>query len=167
MTTLFCETHWDSPFVFTAFVALTEKGISFETKPLDLGAGQQRAPDFQQHSLTGRVPTLEHDGFWLSESTAIVEYLDEVVPPPAPRLLPADARNRARARQVLGCVRIWQRSAASGPRAAYFSSRSARRSARPRAPMRKSSCASRTSSCTAGRRCSSPFASPMRIWLSR
>ena len=105
MTTLFCETNWDSPFVFTAFVALTEKGLSFETKVLDLGAGQQRAPDFQQHSLTGRVPTLEHDGFWLSESTAIVEYLDEVVPPPAPRLLPADARNRARARQVLGWLR--------------------------------------------------------------
>jgi glutathione S-transferase len=105
MTILYCESHWDSPFVFTAFVALMEKGLPFQTKVLDLGAGQQKEAAFQELSLTARVPTIEHDGFWLSESTAIVEYLDEFMPPPAPRLLPADLNDRARARQLLGWLR--------------------------------------------------------------
>lgn len=103
MTTLYCETHWDSPFVFTAFVALTEKGLPFETRALALESGEHKTPEFRARSLTGRVPTLEHDGFWLSESTAIVEYLDEIAP--APRLLTADVRQRARARQIMAWLR--------------------------------------------------------------
>jgi glutathione S-transferase len=100
------EKHWDSPYVFTAFVALVEKGVPFEIRVLDLNAGDQRAPAYREASLTARVPSIEHGGFVLSESTAIVEYLDEVFPSPAfPRLLPEGIRERARARQIMAWLR--------------------------------------------------------------
>jgi glutathione S-transferase len=104
--TLFGERKLDSPFVFTAFVALAEKRVPFELKLLDLAAGEQRAAPFKERSLTARVPTLETGSFAVSESLAIVEYLEETLPPPAhPALMPSDAEARARVRQVLGWLR--------------------------------------------------------------
>src|SRR5574340_909747 len=106
LPTLYCEDLWDSPYVFTAFVALTAKGVRFHTIALALDKAEQRQPQYRDHSLTGKVPTLVDGDFWLSESTAIVEYLEERFPPPAhPRLLPADLRQRARARQVMSWLR--------------------------------------------------------------
>jgi len=106
MTTLYADHLWESPWVFTAFVALQEKRIPFVTQTMDLGRGDQRAPDYVHKTLTARVPTLEHEGFFLAESGAIVEYLEELFPPPAhPQLLPSARNDRARARQILGWLR--------------------------------------------------------------
>src|SRR5512135_1716605 len=103
---LYTENLWDSPYVFTSFVALTEKRLPFDTVPLALDKGEQRQAEYQQYSLTAKVPTLVDGDFWLSESSAIVEYLEERFPPPThSRLLPADIRERARARQVLAWLR--------------------------------------------------------------
>jgi glutathione S-transferase len=103
---LYGEKHWDSPYVFTAFVTLLEKGVPFEVRLLDLEAGDQRAAEYREASLTARVPCIDHNGFVLSESSAIVEYLDEAFPPPNfPRLLPEGVRERARARQIMGWIR--------------------------------------------------------------
>ena len=100
------DSHWDSPYVFSVFVALTEKRLPFTARPLDLDRGEQRGADYRRKSLTARVPAIEHEGFVLSESLAIVEYLDERFGPPAhPLLLPTGLRERARARQVLGWLR--------------------------------------------------------------
>jgi glutathione S-transferase len=104
--TLFGERQLDSPFVFTAFVALKEKGVPFGFRALELGRGEQREPSFVERSLTARVPTLSAGDFSLSESLAIVEYLEELLPPPGHgRLLPALREQRARARQVMGWLR--------------------------------------------------------------
>lgn len=103
---LFGERKCDSPFVFTAFVALGEKRVTFEFKVLDLAAGEQRTPEFASQSLTERVPTLEDAFFYVSESVAIVEYVEERWPPPEyPAVLPTSVQGRARARQVLGWLR--------------------------------------------------------------
>jgi glutathione S-transferase len=103
---LYAERFWYSPYGFTAYVALEEKGLPFETRVLDLDGGDQKKPEYRDRSLTARIPSIEHGGFSLSESTAIVEYLDEVFPTPRwPRLLPEDVRERARARQVMGWIR--------------------------------------------------------------
>jgi glutathione S-transferase len=105
--TLYGEPLWDSPYVFSTWIALTAKGVPFATKLLNLyGTRDTREPAYMERSITAKVPTIEHNGFWLSESAAIAEYLEEVFPPPGhPRLFPSDARNRARARQIMGWLR--------------------------------------------------------------
>ena len=101
---LHTDSLWISPWVFTAFVALKEKALEFEADPVALEAGEQNEPRFRDPSITARVPALEHDDFRVAESMAIVDYLDEAFPD-APRALPADIRERARARQVLSWLR--------------------------------------------------------------
>lgn len=104
--TLYSDRFWISPFVFTCYVALKEKGVPFEIAELGLDRKDHLRPDYRDRSLTGRVPAIDHDGFWLSESQAIVEYLDDAFAPPVhARVLPAEARQRARARQVLAWLR--------------------------------------------------------------
>lgn len=104
--TLYAETKWYSPYVFTAFTALKEKGLPFEVKELDLGKKEARAADYVGRSVTGKVPSIEHDGFWLAESVAIAEYLDDAFPAPKhARLFPSDPRERARARQLMLFIR--------------------------------------------------------------
>jgi glutathione S-transferase len=101
--TLFGEIYYFSPYVFSAFVALKEKGVPFETKLIDVYSAEQHRPEYQAQSITARVPALDHDGFRLAESSAIVEYVDEVFE--GPPLLPRDPRERARARQVMAWIR--------------------------------------------------------------
>jgi len=104
--TLFGEKNLDSPFVFTVFVALKEKRVPFTLRSLDLSRGEQREGPFVARSLTARVPTLTAGEFSLSESLAIVEYLDETLLAPLhPRVLPAGVEERGRARQLLGWLR--------------------------------------------------------------
>ncbi len=92
-----------SPFVFTVFVALEEKRLPFRLELVKLHQKESRRPEFKQRWPLGKVPALEHDGFQLSESLAIVEYLEDAFP--SPRLLPADVRERAVARMVLSWLR--------------------------------------------------------------
>lgn len=104
--TLSAEPLWDSPYVFSSFVALSEKGLPFDVKLVDLARGEQHDPGYARRSLTARVPSLEHDGFSLAESSAIAEYLEEAFPPPRfPALFPAGPRERARARQIMAWLR--------------------------------------------------------------
>ncbi|MGE0387149.1 MAG: glutathione transferase [Gammaproteobacteria bacterium] len=104
--TLHAEDLWISPYVFSSFVALREKGVPFAVETISLAGGDQHRPAYRDVSLTARVPALTHGGFHLCESSAIAEYLEEILPPPAhPALLPADPRSRARARQVMAWLR--------------------------------------------------------------
>jgi glutathione S-transferase len=100
------NTSWTSPYVLSVFVTLREKGMPFEMKDVDLHRGEQRAAAFATQSLTSRVPVLVDGDFALSESSAIVEYLEDAYPAPAhARVFPADPRARARARQIMAWVR--------------------------------------------------------------
>ncbi len=103
---LHVDARFMSPYAMSAYVALTEKGVPFELRQLDLRAADQRAPDYARDSLTCRVPMLSHGAFHLSESSAIAEYLDELLPAPGYRALyPGAGRERARARQVQAWLR--------------------------------------------------------------
>jgi glutathione S-transferase len=100
---LYADTRFTSPYAMSAFVALHEKSLPFELLTVDLEKGANRAPDFASTSLTQRVPTLVHEGFALSESSAITEYLDETFA--GTRLYPIKRRDRARARQIQAWLR--------------------------------------------------------------
>jgi glutathione S-transferase len=104
--TLYGEPFWFSPYVFSSFVALREKGVSFDVTEVALANREHLAPTYGDVSITARVPSLAHKGFSLAESSAIAEYLDEVLPPPRfPRLLPGGLQERARARQLMAWLR--------------------------------------------------------------
>jgi glutathione S-transferase len=100
---LYVDSQYASPWALAVFVGLREKGVRFELQALDLAAGDQRDSGFARQSLTQRVPTLVDGDFTLSESTAIVEYLDDTQDGPA--LLPREPRQRARARQLQAWLR--------------------------------------------------------------
>jgi glutathione S-transferase len=104
--TLYGNDVWTSPYVLSVLVALEEKRIPYDLELVALHRAEHGEPAFARLSLTARVPVLVDDDFALSESSAIVEYLeDRYSEPDHPRVLPADTRARARARQIMAWVR--------------------------------------------------------------
>jgi maleylacetoacetate isomerase len=82
-------------------IALHLKNLSFEYVPVHLvrDGGQQNQADYRRINPMGHVPALDHDGFLVAESVAIIQYLDDQFPA-TPRLFPKDARARARVLQI-------------------------------------------------------------------
>ena len=104
--TLYAETLWISPYVFSSMVALQEKHVQFDVVEVALADGQHLEPAYRDASITARVPAIDSDGFRLAESSAIAEYLEEVFAAPIhPHLFPTDTRARARARQLMAWMR--------------------------------------------------------------
>jgi glutathione S-transferase len=81
-----------SPFVRKVLVALAEKEVAFEHRPLRF---HDPDPDFQAASALGKIPAIEDEGFRLADSTAIIAYLDRKHPTPA--MIPSDPHDSARA----------------------------------------------------------------------
>jgi glutathione S-transferase len=67
-------------------IALAEKGLSYETIPVDLAAGENRRAEFLRLNPYGRVPVLVDEDVVIYDSTIINEYLDDEYP--TPPLLP-------------------------------------------------------------------------------
>ncbi len=89
---------------FRVRIALALKGLSYEYLPVHLARGDHKLPEYSGISADGLVPLLEVDGEHLSQSMAIIEYLDETHPQPP--LMPADALGRAKVRalaQMIAC----------------------------------------------------------------
>lgn len=104
--TLWSDANYFSPYVMSVYVALQEKGLPFTLKTIDLDRGEHQQASWQGYHLTRRVPVLEIDGFELSESSAITEYLEECFAPPEyERIYPHDRQKRARARQIQAWIR--------------------------------------------------------------
>lgn len=94
--------YWRSSSAWRVRIALAWKGLSYENIPVHLvrDGGEHTKPEHLQRNPLGQVPVLElDDGRRLSQSVAIVEYLDERFP--TPPLLPADAYDRAWTRQLV------------------------------------------------------------------
>lgn len=104
--TLYADQTWESPWAFHAMVALEELGVPYTLDPIRRPIAKDVGDKLREKALLGKVPCIAHGDFWLTESSAISEYLAELFAPPAhPRILPADAQQRARARQVMSWLR--------------------------------------------------------------
>ena len=86
-----------SPYGRAVLATLEEKGASYRLAPVAPGAFRSE-PHISRHPF-GKVPVLEHDGFMLYETQAILRYLDRILPQPP--LTPADPRVAARMDQLL------------------------------------------------------------------
>ena len=90
---------------FRVRIALQLKGLPYDYMPVHLVKGEHKAPDYAGRIGDALVPTLVTDGGTaLSQSMAIIEYLDETHP--TPPLLPATPLARARVRalaQMVAC----------------------------------------------------------------
>lgn len=106
--TLYSDSHFFSPYVMSVYVALKEKGVRFELEPVDLAESENQQEAYAELSLTRRVPTLLHENFSLSESSAITEYLDEVfAAPDFASLYPIDTQKELRrVKSKRGCAAI-------------------------------------------------------------
>ena len=82
---------------------LNAKDLPFQEKRLDLLAGDQLKPDYLKLNPNGVVPTLDHDGAIVVDSSVIIEYLDEIAPEPV-SLTPQAAVARAKMRTLLRFV---------------------------------------------------------------
>lgn len=91
-----------SPFGRAVFVALEEKGASYRLAAVV--PGTLRTPEHLARHPFGRIPVLDHTGFRLYETQAILRYLDRVLPTPA--LTPAHHQAAARMDQLMN-VNDW------------------------------------------------------------
>ena len=89
---------WRSQAMYRLRVAFKLKGLAYNEIPVNLDKGEQDAPEFRRISPMGSVPALIADGTALTQSLAILEWLEETHPEPP--LLPADPAGRARVRSI-------------------------------------------------------------------
>ena len=96
--------YWRSTASYRVRIALGLKGLDYAQANHDLRRGAQHAADFAALSPQGLVPALDTDGTVLTQSLAIIEWLDEQWP--TPPLLPGDPIGRAIVRamaQIVAC----------------------------------------------------------------
>jgi maleylacetoacetate isomerase len=99
--------YWRTSATYRVRVALALKGLQAEERFVNLDAGEQRSEEFLRINPLGAIPALiDHAAPAgtppLTQSLAILEYLDEVHPNPA--ILPQDAAGRARVRSLAGML---------------------------------------------------------------
>ncbi|MDR5651644.1 maleylacetoacetate isomerase [Ruixingdingia sedimenti] len=98
----FLYDYWRSSASYRVRIALNLKGIAHDSASVDLVRGDQRSPEHLDRNPQGFVPALRIDGLLLTQSLAIIDYLDETRPEPP--LLPPDATGRARVRALAHAV---------------------------------------------------------------
>lgn len=89
--------YWRSSAAYRLRIGLGLLGLPWTAIPVDLTSGAQRAAENLQRNPQGLVPTLDIDGLQLTQSLAILEYLDETR---AAGWLPTDPAGRARVRAL-------------------------------------------------------------------
>jgi maleylacetoacetate isomerase len=93
--------YWRSSSAYRVRIALALGGLAYERRQVNLLSGEQAAPENRARNPMGLVPTLEVDGLVLTQSLAIIEYLDETR---GLGLLPPDPAGRARVRAIAQAI---------------------------------------------------------------
>ncbi|WP_339932530.1 maleylacetoacetate isomerase [uncultured Brevundimonas sp.] len=94
--------YWRSGTAYRTRIALNLKGLTYGQVGVDLRQGDQKSAAYLKLNPQGLVPALEVDGLVLTQSPAILEWLEETRPEPP--LLPADTTGRARVRAMAALV---------------------------------------------------------------
>lgn len=95
--------YWRSSATYRVRIALALKGVDYEYSPVNLLQGEQHKPEYLARNPLGLVPALETgDGEIITQSLAIIEYLEETIP--APSLLPDTPLERSRARAIAATI---------------------------------------------------------------
>ncbi len=102
MSPLKLHSYFRSSASFRVRIALELKGLDYEYAAIHIARGDHKKPPYADLSADTLVPLLEVDGQKLSQSMAIIEYLDDLHPTPA--LLPADALGSAKVRALAQSV---------------------------------------------------------------
>jgi glutathione S-transferase len=89
-----------SPFAWRVWLALEHKGIPYDVHVVSFDKRETHSPEFLRMNPRGKVPVIVDGDFTLTESAAILEYLDERYPD-APRLFPTEIRARALVRRSI------------------------------------------------------------------
>ncbi|MGB6664786.1 MAG: maleylacetoacetate isomerase, partial [Methylocella sp.] len=91
--------YWRSSAAYRVRIALNLKRIAARQVSVRLQFGEQTSDEYRARNPAGLVPVWrEADGFMLSQSLAIIDYLDEIYPDPP--LLPDDPRQKAVCREI-------------------------------------------------------------------
>jgi maleylpyruvate isomerase len=90
--------YFRSTAAFRVRIALNLKGLSADRRYIHLRKGEQRSEAFRNVNPSGLVPVWSDGRLVLTQSLAIIEYLDELHPDPP--LLPGNAKDRARIREM-------------------------------------------------------------------
>ena len=100
--TMILHGYWRSGTSYRTRIALNLKGLTYAQAGVDLRTGAQKSDAYLSMNPQGLVPALETDGAVLTQSPAILEWLEETHP--APPLLPREATARARVRAMAALV---------------------------------------------------------------
>jgi maleylpyruvate isomerase len=98
MSTMKLHGYFRSSAAYRVRIALNLKNLAAQQAFIHLRRGEQNADLYLAMNPEGLLPTLEHDGHRLSQSLAIIEYLEETFPQPP--LLPAKPGDRAHVRGI-------------------------------------------------------------------
>src|SRR5262245_1652707 len=90
--------YFRSSAAYRVRIALALKGLAHEDRAVNLRLGDQWTPEYRQVNPQALVPTFKVEGRTLTQSLAIIEYLEETHPEPP--LLPKDPLERARVRAL-------------------------------------------------------------------
>jgi maleylacetoacetate isomerase len=93
MSRIILYDYYRSSACYRVRIALNLKGVDYEKKPVNLLESEQRSDEYRAVNPQGLVPMLEIDGHKLTQSMAIITYLDTRFP--TPPLIPAMAAERA------------------------------------------------------------------------
>ena len=74
--------------------ALKQKGVDFDFHYINMTDFEHHTPEYLARNPSGTLPTMEHDGKTFTESTPMVEYIDNAWPDQGPRLMPTGAKAR-------------------------------------------------------------------------
>jgi maleylacetoacetate isomerase len=94
--------HFNSSAAYRVRIALALKNLAWESVPVDLRSGSQLGAGYAAVNAAHLVPTLVHGERIVTQSLAIIDYLDQIAP--LPRLVPESGPQRTRALEIVGLI---------------------------------------------------------------